>query len=107
MICVVYKSLKKEQTYLFVKQRDVFSDVPEALLTMFGTPSLVTLVNLATKDKLAMADINKVKEKLIEQGYYLQLPPPIKNLLDEHKEHQNNLNGKDQDQQVLLQKDTD
>jgi len=88
MLCAVYKSIKKEQTYLFVKQRDDFSDVPELLLTTFGTPKLVTLLNLANKDKLAMADISKVKEKLIAQGYYLQLPPPIENLLEQHKEQQ-------------------
>ena len=85
MLCAIYKSSKKAQTYLFVKQRDDFSDVPELLMTTFGTPALVTIVNLATRDKLAMADISKVKESLLEQGYYLQLPPPVENLLDTHK----------------------
>jgi len=85
MLCAIYKSSKKAQTYLFVKQRDDFSDVPELLMTTFGTPALVTIVNLATRDKLAMADIGKVKESLLEQGYYLQLPPPVENLLDTHK----------------------
>lgn len=86
MLCAVYRSPKKEQTYLFVEKRDGFSNVPEALMTTFGTPSLVTIVNLATKEKLAMADINKVKESLAEQGFYLQLPPPQENLLKQHKE---------------------
>jgi len=86
MLCVIYRSAKKAQTYLFVKQRDDFSAVPEALMSMFGTPTLVTIINLATKDKLAMADLSTVKEKLNEQGYYLQLPPPQENLLDQHKE---------------------
>jgi len=86
MLCAVYRSPKKEQTYLFVEKRDDFSNVPEALMTTFGTPSLVTIVNLATKEKLAMADINKVKESLAEQGFYLQLPPPQENLLKQHKE---------------------
>jgi len=85
MLCAIYKSSKKAQTYLFVKQRDDFSDVPELLMTTFGTPALVTIVNLATRDKLAMADIAKVKESLLEQGFYLQLPPPVENLLDTHK----------------------
>jgi uncharacterized protein len=85
MLCAIYKSAKKAQTYLFVEKRDDFSCVPEALMATFGTPSLVTLVNLANKEKLAMADLAKVKEKLTEQGYYLQLPPPAENLLDEHK----------------------
>jgi hypothetical protein len=86
MLCAIYKSAKKAQTYLFVNKRDDFSDVPEGLMTTFGTPTLVTLVNLATKDKLAMADIEKVKENLSNQGFYLQLPPPVENLLDAHKE---------------------
>ena len=85
MLCAVYRSPKKAQTYLFVKKRDDFSEVPEALMSMFGTPSLVTIVNLANKDKLALADINKVKESLTEQGFYLQLPPPTEDLLKAHK----------------------
>lgn len=87
MLCAIYKSLRKEQTYLFVKQRDDFSSVPEALMTTFGTPMLVTIINLATKEKLAMADLDKVKTNLAEQGFYLQLPPPQENLLDQHIEH--------------------
>jgi len=86
MLCVIYKSSKKDQTYLFVKKREDFSDVPPALMSTFGKPTLVTVLNLAGKDKLAMADINKVKSNLTGQGYYLQLPPPQENLLDQHKE---------------------
>ncbi|MDT0604565.1 YcgL domain-containing protein [Thalassotalea castellviae] len=86
MLCVIYKSPKKAQTYLFIKQRDKFEDVPEALMAMFGTPTLVTIINLDNKDKLALADINKVRENLNNQGFYLQLPPPQEDLLKEHKE---------------------
>lgn len=85
MLCAVYRSPKKAFMYLFVKQRDDFSDIPEGLLKKFGTPQLVTIVNLATKDKLAYADLETVKERLNEQGYYLQLPPPVEDLLAEHK----------------------
>jgi len=85
MLCAIYKSAKKAQTYLFVKTRDDFSSVPEALMTTFGTPTLVTLTNLATKEKLAFANLEKVKLSLSEKGYYLQLPPPQEDLLKEHK----------------------
>jgi len=85
MLCVIYKSPRKAQTYLFVNKRDDFSSVPEALMKTFGTPTLVTLINLDTKEKLAMADIEKVKQNLAEQGFYLQLPPPQEDLLKEHK----------------------
>ncbi|MEW6992081.1 YcgL domain-containing protein [Colwelliaceae bacterium 6441] len=85
MLCVIYKSPKKAQTYLFIKERNKFNDVPEALMAMFGTPTLVTIINLANKDKLALADINKVRENLDSKGFYLQLPPPQEDLLKEHK----------------------
>jgi uncharacterized protein YcgL (UPF0745 family) len=85
MLCAIYKSAKKAQTYLFVKTRDDFSLVPEPLMAMFGTPTLVTLTNLATKTKLAFADLERVKINLNEEGYYLQLPPPPENLLKQHK----------------------
>lgn len=85
MLCTIYRSSKKAQTYLFVNKRGDFSDVPKALMSIFGTPMLVTVLNLASKSKLAMADINLVTENLNEQGYYLQLPPPQENLLDQHK----------------------
>ena len=84
MFCVIYKSPKKNGTYLYIKNREDFSDVPEPLLEIFGKPILVTIVNLAQKQKLAGADIDKVKENLVEHGFYLQLPPPTENLLEVH-----------------------
>jgi uncharacterized protein YcgL (UPF0745 family) len=85
MLCAVYKSVRKDSTYLYVERRDDFSKVPEALLQTFGTPVLVTLINLARREHLALADIDKVKQQLQGQGYYLQIPPPVDNLLAEHK----------------------
>ncbi|MCS4308616.1 uncharacterized protein YcgL (UPF0745 family) [Rheinheimera pacifica] len=85
MLCAVYKSVRKDSTYLYVERRDDFSKVPEALLQTFGTPVLVTLINLAGREHLALADIDKVKQQLQQQGYYLQIPPPVDNLLAEHK----------------------
>jgi uncharacterized protein YcgL (UPF0745 family) len=40
--------------------------------------------------ELAQADIEKVKQALTEQGYYLQLPPPPEDLLKQHKAQQGN-----------------
>lgn len=85
MLCAVYKSVRKDSTYLYVERRDDFSKVPKALLQTFGTPELVTLINLARREHLALANIDKVKQQLHSQGYYLQIPPPVDNLLAEHK----------------------
>jgi len=98
MLCVIYKSAEKEQTYLFVKTRDDFSTVPEPLMLTFGTPTLVTITNLATKEKLAFANLDKVKNNLNEQGYYLQLPPPPEDLLKQHKADMDEQNEVDTNQ---------
>ncbi|MBQ4833379.1 YcgL domain-containing protein [Pseudoalteromonas sp. MMG010] len=83
MLTAVYKSIKKADTFLFVEKRDDFTKVPEPLLTMFGKPKYVMLINLAKRDNLGTADLETVKEALTEQGYYLQIPPPQENLLSE------------------------
>ncbi|TWD41887.1 YcgL domain-containing protein [Pantoea sp. SJZ147] len=87
MFCVIYRSPVRDQTYLYVEKKDDFSRVPDALLKGFGKPQLAMEVNLAQRDKLANADINNVKQGLSEQGYYLQIPPPIESLLKTHLEH--------------------
>ena len=88
MLCAVYKSVKKDGAYLYVPKRDDFSAVPPPLMQSFGAPQLVTLINLAAREHLANADIDKVKQQLAEQGFYLQLPPPVEDLLAEHKRRQ-------------------
>ena len=85
MLSAVYKSKKKADTYLYVEKRDDFSKVPEPLMTTFGQPIFVMLINLAKREKLGIADLDKVKQELINKGFYLQLPPKQENLLDEFR----------------------
>jgi hypothetical protein len=85
MLCAVYKSSRKADTYLFVKKRECFEDVPEALMTMFGVPKLVMVFPLSKRETLGIADIHKVRAAMAENGFYLQIPPLQVNLLAEHK----------------------
>lgn len=84
MLCVIYRSSKRDQTYLYVEKKDDFSRVPEDLMKSFGTPQLAMVLSLEGREKLASADIDKVKEALKEEGFYLQVPPPLENLLNQH-----------------------
>ncbi|WP_299788951.1 YcgL domain-containing protein [uncultured Shewanella sp.] len=86
MICAVYKSRRKVDSYLFVEKRNEFERVPEALMEMFGDPELVMMLPIMKRDHLGFADIEKVRAELVEKGYYLQLPPPKVNLLEQHKQ---------------------
>ncbi|CAM3192448.1 YcgL domain-containing protein [Vibrio neptunius] len=86
MLCAIYKSSKKEGAYLYIPKKDDFSQVPDTLMQMFGKPIMVMVVKLEGRT-LAQVDVDKVKQSLIDDGFFLQLPPPPKNLLDEYKEH--------------------
>jgi len=85
MLTAIYKSAKRPDSYLYVPKRDDFSQVPPALLEMFGRPELVTVLDLAGRQQLAGADLAKVQQDLTERGFYLQLPPPQEDLLKAHK----------------------
>ncbi|ALS98150.1 YcgL domain-containing protein [Lacimicrobium alkaliphilum] len=88
MLCAIYKSSKKDQTYLFVAKRDDFSSVPEALMKSFGKPVLSMMIQLKADTRLAVSDPQKIMDALQGQGYYLQLPPPQEDLLAQFKQQQ-------------------
>jgi len=89
MLCAVYKSSKKQETYLYVPGRDDFSKVPEALLITFGTPVFIMIMPLKKDRELARVHIDKLRTELKTKGFYLQLPPPTENLLKAHIQQQN------------------
>jgi len=88
-LCTIYCSANKADTYLYVEKKDDFSRVPDELRKLLGRLELVMTLDLDGRAKLALADLCKVKAELVDKGFYLQLPPPEQNLLDEHRK----LNG--------------
>ncbi len=75
MICYIYRSPKKSEMYLYVCNRDDFTLIPEPLLKSFGNPEFSMMLNLTNRKSLAREDINTVREKLINDGFFLQMPP--------------------------------
>ena len=75
MLCQVYKSPRREEMYLYVEKSRGLTGVPEALLARFGEPQPVMLLHLDGKRRLARADVDEVRDRIQEQGYYLQMPP--------------------------------
>lgn len=86
MFCVIYRSARREQLYLYIPRMDDFSSVPSELLHYFGQPQRVMLLPLDGSKSLVNADLAEVKRALTNQGYYLQLPPPAEDLLRQHQE---------------------
>ncbi|MBT8047970.1 MAG: YcgL domain-containing protein [Xanthomonadales bacterium] len=77
MLCTIYRSEKRSETYLYLAQNLDFQDLPDDLRDHFGEPVLVMRLKLARARKLARADVDKVMSCLEDQGFYLQLPPQL------------------------------
>ena len=71
----VYKSLRKPDTYVYLRERDAFGLVPEAVLTPLGQLQWVLELDLQVTRKLARADIDVVRSNLRGRGFHLQVPP--------------------------------
>ncbi|WP_158769287.1 YcgL domain-containing protein [Paraglaciecola sp. L1A13] len=84
LLCAVYKSSKKADTYLYVPGRDDFSRVPETLMKMFGAPRFIMIMPIKKDRLLGQVDIQTLRDELTKNGFYLQLPPPEENLLKQH-----------------------
>ena len=62
----VYKSHNKQGRYLYLKEKDVFSHIPAALLDAFGTPEDLDKA-LEEKGYFLRIDLEDVEENLINQ----------------------------------------
>lgn len=84
-LCSIYKSKKKDGAYLYIPNKDDFSKVPTELMEMFGVPHFVMVIKIEGR-KLAQVDVNKVVASIQDEGFFLQMPPPPENLLEQYKE---------------------
>jgi len=75
MQCVVYKSLRQFDYYLFVKKEEGFSRLPDGLKQILGTLEKVIELELDEQRTLAQADVREVMQLIEEKGYFLQMPP--------------------------------
>lgn len=77
MHCFIYKSLKKNELYLYLDKKDDFSAVPEALFKSFGRLEFVMELQLSAERKLARENSENVIASLQSKGFFVQLPPTL------------------------------
>ena len=77
MLCHIYRSNRKFDTYLYLVEKDDFSAVPADLLRIFGPPEFSFSFDLTQGRELAREDSGEVLENLENQGYHLQLQDDI------------------------------
>ena len=75
MHCSVFRSNRKEYTYLYLHTGKAFEDIPTALQGAFGQPEFVFELKLSPDRKLATEDVREVMQNLRDNGFHLQLPP--------------------------------
>ncbi len=79
----VFKSSRKDEMYLYVDKKQGVQDLPEALMAHFGKPVHVFDLLLTPEKKLARANAEEVLAKVEEQGFYLQMPPPAEDYMQD------------------------
>ncbi len=77
MLCFIYKSLKKDELYLYINKKDDFSAIPETLYSSFGRLEFVMELRLSPERKLAREDVNRVMSNLESKGFFVQMPPTM------------------------------
>jgi len=74
MQCFVYRSSRREDTYLFMAKKDNFENIPEALLRVFGDPEFSFEFELNNDKNLVRDDPVEVINNLTERGFHLLMP---------------------------------
>jgi len=75
MQAYVYKSQRKQDSFVYLAVRDDFSVIPDALKASLAPFQFVLEVALTPDRRLAQADAAQVRQNLAERGFHLQLPP--------------------------------
>lgn len=70
----VFRSSKKNDTYIFVRRDQDWEELPETLRSIFGQPVHAMDLVLTPDRKLARTTGRQVMEALEEKGFHLQMP---------------------------------
>jgi uncharacterized protein YcgL (UPF0745 family) len=80
MLAYVYKSLRRPDTYVYLREREGFDVLPEALRASLGELHFALEVELTPERRLAREDPQRVRANLAGQGFHLQIPPSEQSL---------------------------
>lgn len=86
MHAYVYKSHRKDDTYVYLAERDGVAVLPAPLAASLGRLQLVLEVDLVEGRRLARADVELVRAELTRCGFYLQVPPSITSMMPRHND---------------------
>lgn len=82
----VFRSGKKDDTYIYVKRGQDWATLPDPLREVFGSPVHAMDLILTPERKLARTTGQVVLEAIESQGFYLQMPEEQDTYVVEFKE---------------------
>jgi uncharacterized protein len=71
--CYIYRSDRKADTYLYLREKDDFSEIPVELMKVFGEAEFSFEFDLTPDRQLAKENPGEVYNNLKRQGYHLQM----------------------------------
>jgi len=77
MQAYIYKSQRKDDTFVYLAARDDFERLPEPLRSQLGELKFVLDVALTPERRLAREDVHVVRANLAERGFHIQFPPTL------------------------------
>ena len=73
LTCFIYRSDRKTDYYLYLAEKDDFSQVPPELLKAFGDAQFSFEFELTPERSLAKEDAAVVYQNLKDQGFHVQI----------------------------------
>ena len=77
LTCYIYRSDRKADYYLYLIEKDDFSQIPPELLKVFGDPEFSFEFELNPDRSLAKEDPDVVYQNLKEQGFHVQIADDV------------------------------
>ena len=74
LTCFIYRCSAKSDMYIYLREKDDFSCVPEELLKRLGRTDFAMELELKKDMKLARENPQDVMTNLQQRGFHLQMP---------------------------------
>ena len=81
MLVSVFRSNKKDGMYLFVENKDILNELPDAVVKQLGETEFSFEFELSEARQLSNADSKEVIDTIGKQGFYIQMPADIEDIL--------------------------
>ncbi len=81
MQCYIYRSSIKDGLYVYLAEEDGVDKLPPPVKKQLGVPEFAMTLDLSADRKLGQENVETVLENLEKQGFHLQMPKDVEQIL--------------------------